>query len=409
MPPFRATFAARFARAGLAALPLLAAPAHAEEAEARHRLFVADQAAGRITVIDLAEGGGRWSFDIGGPARLYPLAGGSVIAAVQSDGDRVQFLDSGMTLSDHGDHADLEVADPALLEGDLTGAYPVHVVSHGGETAINFDQAGYAAILDDRDLAEGRIAPVTFPQARAHHGFVAGFGEVMLGSVASDAPASAEGSVPRLGLAAFHRDGTAAGPVQTCTAIHGEAVSGTMLAAGCREGVLTAMVEGDSVAYRMLPYPADFPEGTTGTLHGGRAMQIFLGNHGADGLVVIDPEAEPHMRRIALPFRRVDFGLDPVDPATGWALTEDGSLHGIDLLQATVTDSLRVTGPYSMDGHWNDPRPRLAMTGDEVLVSDPAAEAVHRVAVDGLRLTGTIGVEGLPFNMTLAGGSGVAH
>ena len=382
----------------------LASTAAADEDHSVFRVFVGDHAAPRVTAFDLAAPDKRWQFDITGQAKLYPLAGGAVVAAVQSDDDAVQFLHSGITLENHGDHSDLEIGEPAPLGAPLTGPRPFHVVSHDGQSFINFDRGGYAAILDEAELTEGRIDPVQFQQARAHHGFVAALGEVLVSTVAAEAE-----EAPRLGLQAFSADGTPAGDLAPCTGIHGEAFSGAYLAAGCKEGVLTARAEGGSVAYDMLDYPADFPEGTTGTLLGGRVLQLFLGNHGADGLVVIDPASEPHLRRIALPFRRVDFALDPKLPTTGWVLTEDGSLHRIDLLAAEITGSAKVTGPYSMDGHWNDPRPRLALAGDEVLLTDPQAGLLRRISAATLQESGTIALEGVPYNLTVVGGSGLSH
>lgn len=72
--------------------------------------------------------------------------------------------------------------------------------------------------------------------------------------------------------------------------------------------------------------------------------------------MVVDPVDAPHFRYIELPFRRVDFALDPVQARHGYVLTEDGTLHRIDLLTAELAGSARVTEPYSMDSHWNDPR-----------------------------------------------------
>lgn len=395
---------------GVAVLSLgLAMAAQAHEAETVYRVFVGDHAEARITALDLAHPDTRWSFETAGQAKLFPVAGGAVVAAVQSDDEHVHFLSSGIRLEDHGDHADIEVGEPAPLGAPLTGPRPFHVVSHDGQTVINFDLGGYAVFLDDHALEEGRIEPVEFPQSRAHHGFVAPFGGTILSTVASDAPVEGNAAPPRLGLQAFNANGSPAGDLATCTAIHGEAFSGAYLAAGCREGVLTVTAAAEGPRTAMLPYPADFPEATTGTLLGSTAMQVFLGNHGADGLVVIDPAGAPHFQRIALPFRRVDFALDPVNPAAGYVLTEDGSLHRIDLLKAEIAASGRVTEPYSMDGHWNDPRPRLAMAGDLIVISDPRAGLLRLVSTASLEETGTIAVEGQPYNLAVVGGSGLSH
>lgn len=387
----------------------VAMPAAAEEAHGFYRVFVADHAAASVTAIDLARPENRWQFATSGQAKPQALAGGAVVALVQSDADAVQFVTSGVRLEDHGDHADLEIGDPALLGRPLTGPRPFHLVLHDGQAVIHYDKGAYAEFLSEAALQKGEIAPRRFDQARAHHGFVTPFGPVILSTVASDAPVEGDAAPPRLGLQAFDASGKAVGDLAPCTAIHGEAFSGNYLAAGCREGVLTARLDGDRVVYQMLPYPADFPPATTGTLHGLTGLQAFLGNHGPDGLSVIDPAEEPHMRRIALPTRRVDFLADPVRPGTGWALTEDGQLHRIDVLGAAIAASAPATAPYSMEGHWNDPRPRLAVAGDEVLVTDPQAGLLRRFAADTLAPNGTIDLGGLPYTLAVVGGSGAQH
>ena len=375
-----------------------------------YRLFVGDHASGQVTAIDLSEPENRWRFETTGQNKLFPVAGGAVVAAVQSDDDAVHFFSSGISFEDHGDHADISVSDPKAIEASLTGPRPFHLVDHDGKIVINYDRGGYAEVLDAAALARGEIEPQRFPQARAHHGFVAPMGGTWLSTVASDEEVTGDASVPRLGLQAFDAEGNATGDLATCTAIHGEAFSGAYLVAGCKEGVLTVTAAGEGVEYEMLEYPANLPQDvTTGTILGSNAIQMFLGNHGPDGLVVIDPVDEPHFTRIALPFRRVDFALDQVKPANAFVLTEDGSLHRINMLSAQIEQSARVTEPYSMDGHWNDARPRIAMAGDEVVVTDPNAGLVRRISTADLSELGTIEVEGTPYNIAVVGGSGVVH
>ncbi|WP_273689899.1 hypothetical protein [Ketogulonicigenium vulgare] len=378
---------------------------HHDEDVTLYRVFVGDHAGGSVTALDLADPDHRWQFDTTGQVKLFGVAGGATVAAVQSDDNAVHFFSSGISFEDHGDHADIAVSDPAAIDTVLTGPRPFHVVDHGGSVIINYDQGGYAELIDAHHLSHGEVELTTFTQSQAHHGFVARLGGNLLSTVASDVA-----DAPRLGLQAFNADGTPAGDLVTCTAIHGEAFSGAYLAAGCREGVLTATASADGVTYNMLPYEADLPAGnTTGTLLGSTGIQVFLGNYGANGLVVVDPVDAPHFRYIELPFRRVDFALDPVHPANGYVLTEDGTLHQVNLLEAALTGSVKVTEPYSMDGHWNDARPRLAMAGDEVIITDPNAGLLRRIDTDTLRETGTIAVEGAPYNIAVVGGSGIDH
>ncbi|MBE3638569.1 metallochaperone AztD [Mangrovicoccus algicola] len=394
----------------LALAALAGAPAMADEDRETWRIFVADQASAAVTAFDLEDPGTQWRFDLGGPSKLYVSPSGQGIVAVQSDDDRVDFLSTGIVLEGHGDHADIEVSDPARIDAVLEGPRPFHVVTHGGLTAINFDRGGEVAMLEEAALLEGRLdAAARFAQNRAHHGFAAPMGDYVLSSVASEAPVEGDGAPPRVGLQAYDAEGRPAGEMQACTDLHGEAFSGAYLVAGCKEGIATAHLADGQPVLDLLPYPAELPEGHTGTLLGSAAMQVFLGNYGADGVVVIDPVAAPHFRHVALPFRRVDFVLDDISPQYGYILTEDGTLHRLNLLSGEIEASARVTGPYSMDGHWRDPRPRLAMAGEALVLTDPAESAVRVIDTDSLAETAAIAVEGLPYNIVATGGAGLTH
>lgn len=386
----------------------LAYPARADEDATAWRLFVADHTAPTITAIDLDAPDRRSTFEVAGPAKLSAAADESLIVAVQSDHDAVEFLKSGLALDSHGDHADLEVSAPASI-GSITGPRPFHVVNHAGEVAITFDKGGYASILGEGAILEGDLAEQRFPMNVAHHGVVAAMGDYVVSSVASEEPVAADEAPPRVGLGTFAADGTPMGDTHACTDLHGEAFSGTFLLAGCREGVIAFDTSGGPDAFTMLPYPADFPEGDTGTLLGAQAMQVFLGDYEANSVVIIDPTAEPYFTRVELPFRRVDFILDPAKPQFAYIFTEDGSLHRLNLLSAEIEQSARITQPYSMDGDWRDPRPRLAIADDRLILTDPLEATLRVIGTDDLAEEGRIGVEGMPYNVIAVGGSGLTH
>ncbi len=375
-----------------------------------YRVFVGDHAGGKVTAFDVSKPENRWTFETKGQNKLYSVNEGAAIVSVQSDNDTITFINSGISLHAHGDHSDIEIADPSVIQQLLSGPRPFHVIDHDGKIVVNFDKGGYNEIVDAYELSQGGIESTRLSQARAHHGFAAPVGSAWVTTVASDAPVDGDAAPTRVGLQAVKADGTPVGDVATCTGIHGEAFSGAYLAAGCKEGILTVTAGKDGPETKLLSYPAELPSGqTTGTLLGAKSMQVFLGNYGAKGLVVVDPVDAPNFRYIELPFRRIDFVLDPANARFGYVLTEDGSLHQIDVLDGRLSKSAEVTEPYSMDGHWNDPRPRIAMAGDEVVMSDPNAGVVRRISKTELNEVGAIKVEGKPYNIAVVGGSGKVH
>ena len=203
---------------------------HDHENVTLYRVFVGDHEAAKVTAFDLGDPDHRWTFETTGQNKLYSVDNGSAIVAVQSFDDAVHFITSGISLHAHGDHSDIEISDPAFIEASLTGPRPFHIIDHDGEVAINFDRGGYVEVVDAHELSEGELETFRIPQARAHHGYAAPIGEFWVTSVASDAPVEGDAAPERIGLQAINADGTPAGDVATCTAIHGEAFSGAYLA-----------------------------------------------------------------------------------------------------------------------------------------------------------------------------------
>ena len=385
-------------------------PAWAQDDSATQwRVFVADHDTGQITALDLNAPENRWRFDVGGASRLYSTPSGEGVLAVQSDDDRVAFLKSGIALESHGDHADIEISDPARIDGALTGPRPFHVVTHHGTSAINFDRGGYALFLTEDEILSGEFDGERFEQTRAHHGFSVPHQNVVVSSVASEEETEGDALPGRVGLQLFNPDGTPASDMQPCTGLHGEAFSGGVLLAGCEEGTAMVHQDGEDLSLDLLPYPDDFPENKTGTLLGGSAVKIFVGDYGDNDLVVIDPETEPYFSRVEFPFRHVDFVLDPAKPQFAYVLTENGTLHRLNILSLERTSQASVTAPYSMDGHWRDPRPRLAVAGDEIVLTDPNEGLVRVLDSQTLEERRTIEVEGTPYNILAVGGSGLIH
>ncbi len=402
----------RLGSATLLALSLAScASTHEEESDVTHyRVFVADHKASQVVAFDLHNTDKRWEFDTAGQAKLYSVSNDSVVVAVQSFSDQVNFISSGISLEDHGEHSDIKIEAPQALRNTLKGPSPFHLLEHSGKVSINFDEGGYASIIDGDALANGQLKHFKIEQNIAHHGVVVPLGDQWLTSVASKAKQAEHTSAKRVGVQLIDATSQPIGELQACTDLHGEGFSGNYLAIGCKEGVLTVKHGRQGAEYMMLPYPASFPKGEmVGHFLGSKTIQVFLGSYGKKGLVVIDPVDEPHMQLIKLPFRRVDFIFDKLHPIHGYVLTEDGKLSLVNVLNANIEKSIQVTEPYSLDGHWNDPRPRLAIAGDEILVTDPNQGVIHRIKAETLTKGESIDVGGQPYNITVVGGSGMRH
>jgi zinc transport system substrate-binding protein len=205
-------------------------------------------------------------------------------------------------------------------------------------------------------------------------------------------------------------DGNTVGEDVACPGLHGSASSGSIYALACNTGLLLITQNGDTPSIKHLPYASSLPEGSASTLIGGKGLQYFVGNYGPDRIVLVDPsEADGGFRLVQLPTRRVHFAVDPIRAKFAFVFTEDGQLHQVDILKGEIVHSLKLTGPYSMDGHWSDPRPRIAVAGDNVVVTDPLNSKLHLVNAVSFKKAGEIAVEGKPFNIVAVGGSGMVH
>jgi hypothetical protein len=381
----------------------LSTPAFADELTV-WRLFVADHTEANVTAIDLESGDAIATFPLAGPASLSTALSGEAVIAVQGAANQVSAIRTGIAIDDHGDHGDIDIADPELVDAVLTGEKPAHFVEHGDKAALFFDGSGLVSLIDTHEWVDhGHLDAVELDSGTAHHGVAVPWGDYTLVSVAN----ADDEKKPRIGLNVLDADGNLVGDTHLCPDLHGEAASGNLLIIGCGDGVLIASGSGEPQVQK-LDY-SGLPAGKSTTFVGGTGMQYFLGNYGADKVVIIDPaEAEPY-RLVDLPTRRVHFAPDNIRPRFAYIFTEDGQLRQLDVIKGEITRSIQVTEPYSMDGEWSLPRPRVAVAGDVIAVTDPLDGKVHLVDAESFEITRAIDIDGLPFNIVAAGGSGSVH
>jgi len=389
---------------GLALLLGTTLSAAADEAST-WRLFVADHAEPLVTAIDLDSGEAIGRFDLAGPAALYATTSKAGVYAVQTGANQVAAIATGIAVEDHGDHGDLKVAAPASIAAVLEGEAPVHFVEHDGHIAVFFDGSGTVRLVHEHDWLEGRIESHDYVAPAPHHGVAVQMGEYLVLSE----PNAADPSALPVGVRVLDHDGKPVGDLHDCPDLHGEAASGDTLALACASGLLLARSAAAGPVIEHLPYAADLPPGKSTTLLGGVGMQYFLGNYGADRVAIIEPGAATPFRLVDLPTRRVHFAVDPQRVRFAYVFTEDGNLLELDVVSAAITRSLKVTEPYSMDGEWSLPRPRVAVAGGQIAITDPLQGKVHIVDAEGFTLAKDIAVAGKPYNIVAVGGSGETH
>ncbi|MCW1930786.1 hypothetical protein [Pararhodobacter zhoushanensis] len=376
-----------------------------ESAETHYRLFIGDHAEGVVRAIDLEDSADAGTFRIDLTPALTRSTSGRTIFAVQGEAGAVAVIATGIDVEDHGDHRDLHVTDARLLETAITGTRPAHVIEGSGTIALFDDGTGSVSLFAENAVLEGAFDPVVLEPGAAHHGLAAPMGDYIVVSVPHESP-----DAPRVGLRVIDRQGAPVGAVVPCPGVHGQAQSARVFAFGCRDGVVIATPSAGSEP-PVLEHisTAGLGEGNVSTLKGGTALQFFLGNFGPAAVVLIEPGSDAPFRRIDLPTRRVDFALDPINPRNAYVLTEDGQLHLLDVIAGAITQSLQLTDPYSMDGHWRDARPRLAVAGDHIAVTDPRAGLVRLLSIDRFAQERTIPVDGTPYTIVAVGGSGADH
>jgi len=371
------------------------------------RLFVSDHAEGKVTVLDAVEGRTIDTFPIKGPATLFRSESGKAVFAVQSNADIVSTISTGIAFDDHGDHGDIDIEAPKLTGADIAGEYPVHFVEHDGEFAAFFDKEGVARVFSEADALAGKLRIREVKAAAPHHGVVIPHRGHDIVSV----PNPDDNTKPPVAAQVLAHDGSKVGEPIECAGLHGEATSGNLaVVGGCTDGILVIGAGDGAPRVEKLGYPETMPAGRISTALGGRGLQYFLGNYGPDKVVLIDPTADKDgFRLIDLPMRRVHFAVDPVRPRFAYVFTEDGQLHQLDVVAGRIAVSLKLTDPYSMDGHWSDPRPRIAVAGDHIVVTDPLEGKLHLVDAASFAKDGEIAVPGKPYNIVSVGGSGRTH
>ena len=368
-----------------------------------HRLLVADAEAGQVSVLAVGSGETVETIEVAepdsSPTALAKTADGRYGFAVQFDHGVVHTIDGGVWEESHGDHGHY-YEGPVEPLGGYEGGGPAHVVSHGDQTAIFFDDDGEYLRLDTAGIAHGEESGLLAADV-PHHGVAVPWDEertivTQMGDTDPEETTlppevvvhDAEGEVIEDGFPA-------------CPEMHGEATLGNVAAFACEDGVLLLDEHGDHFHGHYVDYPDG--DGRAGTLAAADGVDVLVGNYSDDAFVVVDPEAHT-AELIDIPEPFTGFTVTGHEGGRLLGLSASGALHVVDIASGEATSIEGVTGETDPDADWTDPAPQLAAGPDALaFVSDPEAGQVHEVDLETGEVTDSYDVDGVPFNLAVLG------
>ncbi len=362
------------------------------------RLVVADAVDPVVHVVDLATEQVLDSFEVAAPgAALYRGSEHRVVAAVQTAGDTVAFLDAGSWAVDHGDHAHYYVREPRLLDASLDTGTPIHVTADFGQFVIFGDDVGSAFLIEEDLLVEEeRLDGDVVETGAPHHG-----GAVLLSPELVVISGPSEGQEGGLAdeVWVLH-EGEQVGTF-ACPGLHGEVNGGDWAAFACSDRLLFLEAHGDHAHHRELFYPDELGEDfRLGYVRAVDDSDVFVSSRG-DTLVFADADAG-ELTAVELPAPTATRSTVD-DDGNVLVLTVDGILHLFDPATGELVAS--SDEPVTIDDGDDAPRFNLVGGRDRAYVPSPSEGVVHEFATnDGLRLARTIDLGGAPANLAYLGG-----
>lgn len=372
------------------------------------RLLVADGTDAVVRVIDLDDGTVHGPIAIEAAARVYADPFARYGYAVQGSANRVHIVDSGVLFESHGDHYHIAKEAPSLLSTRLDGDRPVHFVVHGEEDtpsswyAASFnDGSGILDVIQERSLSTTEPRIVHVPSGRPHHGV----GLVVAGHVLLSLP-DPEDATASLPIGVTARAVATPDEVEDtfdgCPGLHGEAAGHELVAFGCSDGVLFLEVHGDHFHEIKREYPGTVPDDVrVGTLAAAHDLDVVIGNWSNEGLVVIDPHAEPHFTPIPIESPVLRFALDAHGEHLV-VLTADGRLHALaPTTGEPLGEPIRVIDAFAVEPGHAQVRPTFTVGAERVFVVDPRVDEVIEVELEAWAIERRIEVGGSPGSIAI--------
>ncbi len=379
--------------------------------------------------------------DENGVLRLYNLSDGNVVwthsfadadagdltgitatedgrfAAINLRGtaNRVNFLDSGVLVEEHGDHVHLEVEPPQLLNyaisGDQFGASRIaHIVSRDGRVSAFFDgepgltDSAYAITVPLSNLTAAMPVAADVLVGNRHHGVsLPAEHDAVIMSVSETGVA---GSTARTGVRVFEGGTEVAGFPHSCNGLHGYAVVGDHYLFGCAnaQGGVLVLTHDHDAATEWSEHQVDFPAGATNGVSNFAAhpeLAFALAPWGTEAFIRVHPDADQMSDDdvLDLPARQCGYALRDDNGEHLLVLTVDGVLRAYDAGDWSEGPQLAVLGEFECAGTV----PLLRSVGSYVYVTDPVGGALVEIEIedDEFEIHGSFSVQGEPRRLAL--------
>ncbi|WP_395242494.1 zinc metallochaperone AztD [Agromyces sp. MMS24-K17] len=337
--------------------------------------------------------------------RLHPAGDGRRVAVATDDAFR--FLDTGVTVEEHGDHAHYRAVDPELTALTVPAEHPGHVTVNGGITALFADGTGDVVHFESERLRRSpadvdALGAEVHESAAAHHGVAVALPDGgLLTTIGTEES--------RTGAHVLDADGNELARAEDCPGVHGETVAADgVVVLGCEDGVL---VWRDG-AFAKVAAPDTY--GRIGNQAGSAESPIVLGDYKSDPDADLErPTRVSLVDTVAGSIRLVDLGTSytfrslargPHDEAL--VLGTDGAVHVIDPVAGTVIARIPVVDAWTEPTAWQEPRPALRVEGHRAYVTDPDRATVHVVDLDRAEVVASAVLPHVPNELS---GVGAGH
>jgi hypothetical protein len=343
-----------------------------------------------------------------GPA-LYPSSDSQhIYVNYRAAEGLVRIIKVGITLENHGDHADVLKATPTLLDLNVTGDMPTHFTMGMQKTVIFFDgrRTTNSSVMGfvDTDLSgKGITQRFTFGPIGQQHGIASQLANdhYIISQPNPDYIKGTSNDSLSVGFIVVNKDGTtvdsmneAGNPDKSCPGYHGHAKYGTVDVFGCAGGFLsiTHNTATNTFTSRQVKYHDTGRK--TGTFFEHERQPIIIGQHSGG-----TPAQVSLIRWVAgtesYNVARDVLDMGPVRPCGGAgfelalgkafaALLMNGSLMVYDVAEGWALLNSAAVDPFSCS---DASRPRMVMGYHRLFLLYPAKNEVVEFRVSLSTLT----------------------